>query len=357
MIDINNDEIIKLHSEGLSCSYIGKIFNCHSETIRLRLIDLGVDTSIKNSNKECIYCGGTTQKHGKTKTGLIKYICNKCSKTFNEKSLEKESERLEKYDRIKKMYLEDGLSTSEIGKILGVSSTVPRRILSKMGVTRSISESKIGKKRGTKLPVNDIISSYKDGSSSPKIAENFNCSKRSVLNILIENGVSRDNEYEYSHDDIKLIEELYLSGYSMNMLSEKLKIPYTTVNSNLHKLGVVRTENKHGLGVDYDEWLENLPIYTKYRKIVWHTTNKQPINKLKNHDKRGKSGIKDAYHLDHKFSISEGFKQGIEPEIIGNIVNLVFIPWEENVSKGAKCSITESELLSIYNKDMKIRVK
>ena len=51
------------------------------------------------------------------------------------------------------------------------------------------------------------------------------------------------------------------------------------------------------------------------------------------------------FHLDHKFSIVEGFNQNIDPSIIGDIKNLKFIPWEENVKKRTKCSITINELI------------
>jgi len=303
---------------------------------------------------KCIKCDGNIQKYGKT-NGHQRYQCLDCGKCFTENSIKKELERKEKYEKIRKMYLEDGLSTTEIGKILGTSSTVPQRILKKMSVTRSISDAKKGKEIGTKLPVDRIIKLYKEGKSTTKIGEICNCSKRSVLNVLIDNGIDRDNTYTYSHDMINEMENLYLSGHSMNSVSEILKIPYTTVNSNLHKLGIVRTEDKHGLGVSYDKYLETLPAFIKYKKLVWNTTYKQPIETLPNSDKRGLCGVEGAYNLDHKFSVFEGFKQGIEPEIIGNIVNLEFIPWEENLNKGVKCSITENELRDIYKN--KIRVK
>ena len=34
---------------------------------------------------------------------------------------------------------------------------------------------------------------------------------------------------------------------------------------------------------------------------------------------------------------------------IGNIVNLEFIPWQENVKKRTKCSITKEELITNLN--------
>jgi len=51
--------------------------------------------------------------------------------------------------------------------------------------------------------------------------------------------------------------------------------------------------------------------------------------------------------LDHKYSKLQGFKDNVNPEIIGNINNLEFIPWKDNISKKDKCSITINELLDL----------
>jgi hypothetical protein len=68
----------------------------------------------------------------------------------------------------------------------------------------------------------------------------------------------------------------------------------------------------------------------------------QQIEQLANHDKRGE------YHLDHKFSVAEGFRQGLPPEVIGHIVNLEFIPAADNVRKQSNFSIDKDVLLSEY---------
>lgn len=53
--------------------------------------------------------------------------------------------------------------------------------------------------------------------------------------------------------------------------------------------------------------------------------------------------------IDHKYSIHEGFKNNISPEIVGCIVNLDIINFSENSSKNKKCSITKETLLNEYN--------
>ena len=55
-------------------------------------------------------------------------------------------------------------------------------------------------------------------------------------------------------------------------------------------------------------------------------------------------------HLDHIYSISEGFKNNIPVEVIGHWTNLRLIPKIENSSKGAKCHKTIEELFEDYNR-------
>ena len=92
-----------------------------------------------------------------------------------------------------------------------------------------------------------------------------------------------------------------------------------------------------------------MPEFKKYFNGVRCETKKQPLNQLENYEKRGKTGVVDAYHLDHKYSIYFGFKNNIPTQIIGNICNLEMIPWKENVTKNLQCSITLDELLKNYN--------
>lgn len=344
---IDEKDIIDLRGSGKSCSEIARIYGCDSETIRKRLIKLGVDTSIKNENPNCIYCGSATQKIGKTKSGVQRYKCNGCQRVFNDNTVKGGDERKVRNELIANLYTHECLSTTEIGKMFDLSSTMVGSILKDLGLIRSISEAKKGKKRGSRLPVDQIINLYVSGNSSVSIAKLLNISKMSVLNVLKDSGVDRDNKYEKWHEKINEIADLYLSGYSMNYICESLSIPYSTLHHNLHKLGIVRSDDKNHIRMPYDEWLTLQPAYKQYRSKVLSVTNRQPLNTLENSDKRGNSRVDGAYHLDHKFSIIEGFKQGIDPEIIGNINNLEFIPWWDNISKGFRCSITIEELFRL----------
>lgn len=96
----------------------------------------------------------------------------------------------------------------------------------------------------------------------------------------------------------------------------------------------------------YQNLSENIRDYDRYARLVWKYTRKQDLNSLDNFDKRGVL----SYHIDHKFSIFEGFKQGILPQIIGDISNLEMLYYKDNVRKKAKCSKTKELLFNDYLK-------
>lgn len=83
-----------------------------------------------------------------------------------------------------------------------------------------------------------------------------------------------------------------------------------------------------------------------YYERVWRFTRKQNLESLNNITKRGRVDLNEnAHHLDHKFSIKEGFKYNLLPYYIGHINNLEMLPARENCSKGSKCSVSSDSLI------------
>ena len=60
------------------------------------------------------------------------------------------------------------------------------------------------------------------------------------------------------------------------------------------------------------------------------------------------SDCKIRWSKDHKYSINEGFRNNIPPEIIGSIVNIDIMTISENSAKNFKCSISLEELKNEY---------
>jgi hypothetical protein len=96
--------------------------------------------------------------------------------------------------------------------------------------------------------------------------------------------------------------------------------------------GIKKRMERSGLTwEEYNNWKDDKD---RYYKEVWRITNQQPLHILLNFDKpRGRSGINGAYQLDHIISIGEGYRNNINPDIVGNIVNLQFITWEDNLKR------------------------
>jgi len=83
--------------------------------------------------------------------------------------------------------------------------------------------------------------------------------------------------------------------------------------------------------------------FQEYSNKVWRLTTQTIKNHhIKNIESRGRN----KYHLDHKYSIYEGFKNNINPDLLSHYKNLQMIPERKNIQKGSNCSITLKELLS-----------
>ena len=94
-----------------------------------------------------------------------------------------------------------------------------------------------------------------------------------------------------------------------------------------------------------------LKEFEKYYKIVnkeTYITKKKFFYKIENIELQGK---KHKYALDHKYSIYDGFKNNIDPKIIGHYKNLECISESENLKKNRNSSITLEELLTKINEE------
>ena len=134
--------------------------------------------------------------------------------------------------------------------------------------------------------------------------------------------------FPLENKDIRLkIKETLLERYGVEYISQSKKYKEIMISKGYHIP---------------DTMLIDCEIY--YKKVK-QFTNRNKLELLPNFYKRGISGKENAFQLDHKFSIMEGFMQNIPPYIIGNIANLEMLPWRKNIKKSKKCSITIDEIL------------
>lgn len=92
--------------------------------------------------------------------------------------------------------------------------------------------------------------------------------------------------------------------------------------------------------------VESRDEFKEYRNKVGLESERYNLHLLENFDKRGPK----EYHLDHKYSVFEGFRNKVPVEVIGHICNLEMLPYNKNTSKGEKCSITLDELKELIRK-------
>lgn len=128
--------------------------------------------------------------------------------------------------------------------------------------------------------------------------------------------------------------ETYIKNYGVDNPNKSKKIRDKTRKTN-ESNGIWQTK-------------EDMDLYYVYKREVWKITNKQNLSNLNHYEKRKHSRHFESFSLDHKFSIKEGFSQNIPPYIIGDIVNLEFIPSKLNSSKREKCSILKDELFNLF---------
>jgi hypothetical protein len=157
------------------------------------------------------------------------------------------------------------------------------------------------------------------------------CSKCQNKNQIPWNvGIPMSEESKSKSRNSKIGKSVHTNEYKEWL---KQNSPFNGVGENSIVIKtIMKNEN-----ITYDEYITKYNNFIEYERIVNYYTKKQSINNLKNSDKkRGRCGDDGAYQLDHIISIKEGFDKKINPQIIGGIDNLQFIPWKENLLKSKK---------------------
>ena len=182
--------------------------------------------------------------------------------------------------------------------------------------------------------------------STRKLQKTKDTIKKTNLEKYGETSYSKTDEFKEklkNHNIEKYGVENYFNSEDYKIKSKEASLK--KYNSEYYLSSELRKQRE----IESGHWIsdEDRTEYELYRLNVWRITNKQDLESLEDFDKRGRIDLdSDAYHIDHKFSIREGFEENIPPEIIGSLKNLEMIPGRKNCSKNSKCSITKEELLN-----------
>jgi len=300
------------------------------------------------SNKKCIKINAQRNREA---TNLKKYGCKNVS---GNKEIQKK-----KLDTVKKNY---GKSFNELMNENSYKNGVyknqtkeallkkEKTLMERYGTTDSLSINK-GRERGIyKCNNKEVIAqrkrtcSDKFGGDTPfsssevqNKAKHTIFEKYGVTNIMFSEGFL-ENEFAKAcfERDLKKLENIDENGLN--------SFERAAIKGN--KKRKVTNERK-------GNWIteELVNDFKDYYKMVWRHTNQNDLSALKNFEKRGHAN-KGMYHLDHKYSIFQGYKDNISTKTIGSIYNLEMIIGRNNIKKGKKCSLTLNEI-----KEIECRIK
>ncbi len=183
--------------------------------------------------------------------------------------------------------------------------------------------------------------------------------------------IRQSEKVKLSYEDVKEYfksQRCLLISKSYKGINEKLKFICNCGNSNIEEITFNHFKHhyqrcskcglekrKKTLRINNEKngiWtpLEDLNNFELYRRNVHSLSN---LNYRKHKDVINPLNLprgRNKYHLDHKFSVFEGFKNNIPPYIIANLYNLQMLSENENCVKHVSCSITKKELMNKFFK-------
>jgi hypothetical protein len=299
-------------------------------------------------NKECIKIHA---KNKREKTNIEKYGCKNVSGNADIKKKKKDTFKkttgcdnlTEFLIKEEKFYNSNGIAFSQTEDCKNKRNTT---LLQKYGTTDTLSINN-GRERGIFKCNNDKeVIEKREHTCIEKYG-----GKTSFSSQTIQEKIKDVIEDKYGVRNISYLQEIKDKISKINKeicTSEEMKKRRHKVDEN----GLTSIEKQKNTNILSGMWISDTEKTESqlYYKKVWKITNSQDLNSLENFNKRGRVDLRDdAHHLDHKFSIYEGFKQNIDPEIIGNINNLEMLPSNINISKGSKCSIDITQIVGSTN--------
>lgn len=152
---------------------------------------------------------------------------------------------------------------------------------------------------------------------------------RKILSTPDDNGITgyqhKGKKTRQTH--LSIIDDLGRNGYSRIATTAIIKGNRTKAEKGLITYKTERNE------------------FRRYRTIVEYITSKNKKNLCEGY-LTGLAGSENSWHVDHRYSVFQGFKNQVSPLVIASICNLEMLPWNENVKKRTKCSIKLEELLN-----------
>jgi len=146
---------------------------------------------------------------------------------------------------------------------------------------------------------------------------------------------------KYGEDNASKIETIRIKKRDLFISKYGVENPFQiNIEDRIKKS--VETKKNNGTYIPDDK----KTLFEKYKKEVWKYTNESIIN-FDAYWLLSKRALNEN-HIDHIYSIKEGFANNVSPKLIGSIVNLQSLSSYQNRSKGSDSWITLDDLESAY---------
>lgn len=193
----------------------------------------------------------------------------------------------------------------------------------------------------------DIMGKEKSEQTKKTYRENFiinNPSKRPEVKI-------KKGQMVINFENVSKYVTRY--GYNLNNIDGENKFCklYLTCNSgHFFEIRYVSFQTGHRCQQCYFDSIKidesDVKKFEKYMKIVRYKTRTTFRRFKQIIDPNNLKGT--GYHIDHIYSVLDGFKNNVDPNIISSHVNLRVIPEIENLKKGSKSEMTLDLLLEKF---------
>lgn len=291
-------------------------------------------------------CKKLLRKERTEKTNLEKYGVKNISQLQEIKDRKLKSSIKTNLDRYgvenvfqsKEIMFKDGVHSSKTDE---VNTKRNKTLLEKYDTTDPLSIND-GRERGLLKCNSDEINEKRKKTNLEKYGVEYTFQSLDFQEYIISCNINKYGfENNMLRDDVK---ETHKSACIIRDIKRKEDIDENGLNS-FHRAMIKTKETniKNGYWVSD----ENKTDFQIYYAEVWKYTRRNNLSELEHIEKRGHAN-QGKFHLDHKYSIFQGFIEEVPPYIIGSIHNLEMITGRNNLSKGRKCSISKEELLGAY---------
>jgi hypothetical protein len=182
--------------------------------------------------------------------------------------------------------------------------------------------------------IEELITQYQEGKSLTELGKLHNMGPSTIKLILDKRGLYKkpsNTKVDMTSDHIQSAIHLAKQGMTHKDIGAQLGYSVWVIQRNLVAAGITRPKGQTNL-TNYQSQVRRLTMinYNKYKNYI------NPSNLP-----RGKK----TYHIDHIYSVYDGFTNNIPANVIAHPANLQMLSSKQNIIKRTKSHHTVEELM------------